>query len=240
MTNKQRKISKKKEASLFFAVFIEFLEAGIVSEIFFPVGNGGEKNVAADHDEFFSRPRHDHVEAVWVAQEPGHHMVPLRCGEPENNHVPFRALNPLYRINQGKFMVRPLDQTGKAGRDGVVLSAMGGDEGYLLRLNCEMGDHSAGDAGDDVGFRVAFLTMSAMIHDREGFGSIRIDQSVYVVVRDFPFQRESRPSGFRGGVKGAVVPGEARKSAEFAVHSVSDIQADAIFGVVRSREMFKN
>ena len=45
---------------------MEFLEADIVLEVFFPVGNGGEKRFTANHDEFFSRPCHDHVEAVGI------------------------------------------------------------------------------------------------------------------------------------------------------------------------------
>ena len=55
----------------------------------------------------------------------------------------------------------------------------GGDEGDLLRLNGEMGDHPAGDTGDNPGFRSAFLMMPAMIHKAQGYGSIRIDQPVY-------------------------------------------------------------
>ena len=110
-------VLKKKETSLFLAVFIEFLEAGIVPEVFFPIWNGGEKRLTADHDEFFSRPCYDYVEAVWIVQETGHDTVQIRCGEPENDHVPFCTLNPLHRINQGKFVVRPLKQTGKVGGD---------------------------------------------------------------------------------------------------------------------------
>ena len=51
-------------------MFLKALETGIVPEIFLPVGNGGEKRFTADHDEFFSRPCHDHVEAIGIVQEP--------------------------------------------------------------------------------------------------------------------------------------------------------------------------
>ena len=118
---------KKKEAFLFLAVFIKFLETGVVFEVFFTVWNGGEKNLAADYDEFFPRPRHDHIKAVGIIQEPGCHMASIRCGEPEDDHIPFRTLNPLHRINERQLMVRSLKEMGKVGGDSIVLSAMGGD-----------------------------------------------------------------------------------------------------------------
>lgn len=54
-------------------------------------------------------------------------MVPIRRSEPENDHIPFRTLNPFHRINERQFMVRSLKEMGKVGGDSIVLSAMGGD-----------------------------------------------------------------------------------------------------------------
>lgn len=57
---------KKKEAFFFLAVFVEFFETSVFFEVFFLIWNGGEKNLAADYDELFSRPRHYDVEAVGI------------------------------------------------------------------------------------------------------------------------------------------------------------------------------
>ena len=45
---------------------MEFFEAGVIFEFFFPVRNGGEKNLAADHDELFPRPRHHYIKSVGI------------------------------------------------------------------------------------------------------------------------------------------------------------------------------
>jgi len=55
LTNKQRKISKKKETSPFLAVFMKFLEAGIVLEVFFPASCSGFGACPEKASQFVSR-----------------------------------------------------------------------------------------------------------------------------------------------------------------------------------------
>ncbi len=118
---------------------VKFFETGIVVKALFRVGDRREKNPAADYDQLFSGPCDDHIEAIGIIEKLRHDVVPVRGGEPEEDYVPFCALDALYRVDEGKGIPVGAKEIRKACGERVILCAMGRNDGDLIRFECRSG-----------------------------------------------------------------------------------------------------